>query len=125
MSVSQGMDATMAATLGYDDEGPVDYAALFDEPTAPRIPSTAPLSLTFPLYPAPVHFERADVHARLILSTAEAALLRLVVAVSANSNAVNGPALADDIRGRLQDLASDISGAFGLAAEDVGEREDG
>lgn len=97
----------------YDDEGPVDVAALFAEP--------AP---TFPQFPAPVHFERADTHAKLVLSQCQELLLRLVADAAFNSPQIDGGALAASIRASLSDLAGELSAGFGMAADDVSERDE-
>lgn len=81
--------------------------------------------IAFPLFPAPVHFERADTHARLVLSQCQELLLKLVAEAAANSPAIDGRELATDVRNMLGDLADQISGAFTVAGEDVAEREDG
>jgi hypothetical protein len=83
-----------------------------------------PPAPTFPHYPTPVHFERADTHAKLILSQAQELLLRLVEDVARNSQAVDGGALAASIRASMADLAGELSGAFGMAGEDVAERDE-
>lgn len=108
MILSQGA----GATLGYanDDEGPVDVAALFAEP--------AP---TFPIEPDPVDYERADTHARLILSQAEVLLVRLVEDAAYAGTVIDGPALVASIKAHLADLAGDISGSFEREAESLPE----
>lgn len=112
-TLSQGA----GATLGYanDDEGQVDVAALFAEPLA------VPPAPTFPVTPNPVDYERADTHARLILSQAQELLLKLVADAAYHGNEIDGEALARTIKASFSDLASDLSGAFERQAESLPE----
>jgi hypothetical protein len=83
-----------------------------------------PPAPTFPHFPAPVHFERADTHARLVLSQAQELLLRLVADAALNSQEIDGRALAECIRAHMTDLAGELSAGFGMAAEGVSERDE-
>lgn len=80
--------------------------------------------IAFPLFPAPVHFERADTHAKLILSHAQELLLKVVAEAAGNSHGIDGKELAACIRAHLGDLASELSGAFGIAADEVAELDE-
>lgn len=95
-------------------------AAQKDSPmTATLLPF--PPAPTFPVTPDPVDYERADTHARLILSQAQELLLKLVADAAYHGNEIDGAALARTIKANFADLASDLSGAFERQAEALPE----
>jgi|SRR5579883_860689 len=71
----------------------------------------------FTLQPRPWQFERADTHARLIISLAEAQLIKIIEAAASNSNEIDGAALIREVKAYCHDMAGEISGAFGLESD--------